>query len=79
MPIPSTAATNLPAPEENSFSPSPVSGSTPTGGANRRALLRRDALAVRPTPEDVFDLRQEFFPDHDLNKPVIDDVRPNRE
>lgn len=28
--------------------------------------------APRPSPEDVFDRLEEFFPEHDLDKPVID-------
>ncbi|KAG8914839.1 hypothetical protein FRC00_010471 [Tulasnella sp. 408] len=77
MPTPSTAATNLPTSRENSPSPSPspASGLTPTSGINRRASFRRDTWAFRPIQEDVLDHLQDFFPDHDLDKPFIDQVQ----
>ncbi|KIO31656.1 hypothetical protein M407DRAFT_67775 [Tulasnella calospora MUT 4182] len=74
MPTPSTVATNLPTSRENSPSPSPA-GLTPTSGINRRASFRRDTWAFRPIQEDVLDHLQDFFPDHDLDKPFIDQVQ----
>ncbi|KAG8914160.1 hypothetical protein FRC01_004196, partial [Tulasnella sp. 417] len=74
MPTPSTAATNLPTSRENS--PSPLASAlTPTSGINRRASFRRDTWAFRPIQEDVLDHLQDFFPDHDLDKPFIDQVQ----
>ena len=50
---------------------------TPTGGADlgRRESFRRDTWAVRPSAEDVFERLQEFFPDHDIDKPVFDPLQ----
>lgn len=42
---------------------------------NRNSLfVKRDSItwAVRPPPEDMYERLEEFFPDHDLDKPVID-------
>ncbi|KAG9017078.1 hypothetical protein FRB90_001857 [Tulasnella sp. 427] len=75
MPTPLPGKTNLPSSRENSPSPSPAAGLTPTGGINRRASFRRDTWAFRPIQEDVLDHLQDFFPDHDLDKPFIDQVQ----
>ncbi|KAG8920410.1 hypothetical protein FRC01_000760 [Tulasnella sp. 417] len=53
----------------------PVSGLTPTKGTKRRASFRRDTWAFRPIQEDVLDHLQDFFPDHDLDKPFIDQIQ----
>lgn len=47
---------------------------TPTSTINRRASFRRDTWAFRPSAEDVYDRLQDFFPDHDLDKPFIEPV-----
>lgn len=42
---------------------------------NRNSLfVKRDSItwAVRPPPEDMYERLEEFFPDHDLDKPLID-------
>jgi len=64
------------APPPTSYRPSAVSrpkklvdrkmrGSTFTGAGD-------DSWAPRPPPEDVYERLEEFFPEHDLDKPVIE-------
>ncbi|KAF8527883.1 kinase-like protein [Hysterangium stoloniferum] len=48
---------------------------SPGGNVNRNSsFVKRDSItwAFRPVPEDMFERLEDFFPDHDLDKPVID-------
>ena len=50
-------------------------GLSPGGNVNRHSsFTKRDSItwAFRPPPEDMYERLEEFFPDHDLDKPVID-------
>ncbi|KAF8529431.1 kinase-like domain-containing protein [Gautieria morchelliformis] len=48
---------------------------SPGGNVNRHSsFTKRDSVtwAFRPPPEDMYERLEEFFPDHDLDKPVIE-------
>ena len=48
---------------------------SPGGNVNRHSsFTKQDSItwAFRPPPEDMYERLEEFFPDHDLDKPVID-------
>ncbi|KAG8896557.1 hypothetical protein FRC00_005738 [Tulasnella sp. 408] len=64
------AASHLPAATQNSPTPSPVFGLTPTSPTH--ASFRRDKWPFRPIEEYILDHLEDFFPDHDLDEPCID-------
>ena len=48
---------------------------SPGGNVNRySSFTKRDSVtwAFRPPPEDMYERLEEFFPDHDLDRPVIE-------
>lgn len=56
--------------------PPPPQMTSENSGRGRRVSVfvnnDQDTWAVRPPPEDVYERLEEFFPGHDLDKPVID-------
>ncbi|KAL0951310.1 hypothetical protein HGRIS_008017 [Hohenbuehelia grisea] len=59
-----------------SGSPMSTRPSSPNNGRVTRSStfidMREFTWAPRPSPEDVYERLEEFFPEHDLDKPVID-------
>ena len=51
---------------------SAVSRDGETGAGVRASTFKDVSWAPRPPPEDVYDRLEEFFPGHDLDKPVIE-------
>ncbi|KAL4070870.1 kinase-like domain-containing protein [Scleroderma citrinum] len=51
--------------------PLPRRARTPRTG-HKGGTFEESTWAHRPPPEDVYDRLEEFFPEHDLDKPVID-------
>ena len=71
--------TPTPPPSHRPTSPSPLTQNTVTpkyGKAGARVStftdVRDDAWPPRPPPEDVYERLEDFFPEHDLDKPVIE-------
>lgn len=64
-------------PTSASHTHSPVDYNNRTGsGLDRRAsFMRTDAWAARPPPESLIDHLDEFFPNLDLDQPILDDAR----
>ncbi|KAK7064298.1 MAP kinase [Favolaschia claudopus] len=63
---------STPASQQRPRSPSPVS--KPKRKEHRTTFMAReeDTWAPRPPPEDVYERLEDFFPQHDLDKPVIE-------
>jgi hypothetical protein len=84
--IPSSGQSSLPSlppqPTRPPPPPPPVPPLAPPTGAKNRAGVRGSTFtdmvgstwAPRPPPEDVYDRLEEFFPNHDLDKPVIEAI-----
>lgn len=69
-------ASHLPTSSQNSPTPSPIFGLTPTSPT--RASFGRDTWPFRPIEEYILDHLEDFFPDHDLDEPFIDEAEiPN--
>ncbi|CAG8656632.1 189_t:CDS:10, partial [Rhizophagus irregularis] len=65
--------------QSNNKSASPTQ--KPKNGLARTVSLRRgvtESWVVRPTAEDLFEQLEQYFPGHDLDKPIVDSVQqPN--
>ncbi|TFK41254.1 hypothetical protein BDQ12DRAFT_432162 [Crucibulum laeve] len=84
-PAPSTPSSETrssqtpPVPSSSAYQP-PVNPRAPQQPRDRRARGstfndgNSDSWAPRPPPEDVYERLEEFFPEHDLDKPVIEAI-----
>lgn len=66
------AASHLPTSRQDSPTPSPVFGLTPISPIY--AAFGRDTWPFRPIEEYILDHLEDFFPGHDLDEPLIDQV-----
>ncbi|KAJ7103609.1 MAP kinase [Mycena belliarum] len=71
---PTFAAGSTPAPGSRSPSPPTILKSKTGKGVRGSTFTAReeDTWAPRPPPEDVYERLEDFFPEHDLDKPVIE-------
>ncbi|KAJ7169796.1 MAP kinase [Mycena filopes] len=74
----SFAAGSTPASQQRPRSPSPAAAPPPKSRAAVRGSTftarEEDTWAPRPPPEDVYERLEDFFPEHDLDKPVIEAI-----
>jgi hypothetical protein len=71
-PVSSPSATASPLSANRSSASPPMSAESLNDAPGVRESTFRDSWSFRPPPEDVYKRLEEFFPDHDLDKPVID-------